>query len=172
VFGGFASRELAARIVDCSPTVVLTAASSWEGPFGAGGDGPAGTKVVDYKKLLDDALELVALQDQESLPRSVLVWKRSALSHLPSELRPGRDYDWDEEVQRCASLSPQPCVAVPSTHPLYVLYTSGTTGKPKGIVRETGGHAVALRYSMDHIYGVGRGDRYWAASECVMSVGV
>ncbi|HEX6679749.1 MAG TPA: AMP-binding protein, partial [Gaiellaceae bacterium] len=149
VFGGFAAHELASRIEDARPKVVVTASCGVEP-----------TALVAYKPLLDAAIELV-----DAKPQRCIVLQRPMLD---AELIPGRDLDWSEAV---AQAEPTPCVPVEATDPLYILYTSGTTGQPKGIVRDNGGHAVALAWSMKHIYGVEPGEVYWAASDVGWVVG-
>jgi len=149
VFGGFAARELAMRIDDAQPKLVLTASCGLE---------PG--RVVDYKALLDRALELASYR-----PAHCLVLQRP---QLPVPLVAGRDLDWQAAV---ATAAPADCVPVAATDPLYILYTSGTTGKPKGVVRDTGGYLVALRWSMQHVYGVQPGEIYWAASDIGWVVG-
>jgi propionyl-CoA synthetase len=149
VFGGFASHELASRIEDAKPKVVVAASCGVE---------PAG--LVPYKPLLDAAIELV-----DSKPRRCIVLQRSMLE---GELDPERDLDWREAVE---AAEPAECVPVEATDPLYILYTSGTTGQPKGIVRDNGGHAVALAWTMKHIYDVEPGEVYWAASDVGWVVG-
>ncbi len=151
VFGGFAAKELAARVDDARPKVVVMASCGVE---------PA--RVVEYKPLLDRALELA-----EHQPEAVVVKQRP---QGEAELREGRDLDWDV-VMRHGANDPAGCVEVAATDPLYVLYTSGTTGKPKGIVRDNGGHAVALAWSLPHIYDVRTGQVFWAASDVGWVVG-
>ena len=149
VFGGFAAHELAARIDDARPTVVVSASCGVEP-----------TRIVEYKPMLDAALERA-----EHKPRACVILQRE---QRPCELVDGRDRDWRELVAAAEPVDPVPVAA---TDPLYVLYTSGTTGKPKGIVRDNGGHAVALLWSMRHIYDVQPGDVYWAASDVGWVVG-
>jgi propionyl-CoA synthetase len=149
VFGGFAAHELASRIEDAQPKVVVSASCGIE---------PA--TLVAYKPLLDAAIELV-----ETKPERCIILQRP---QLEAELDPRRDLDWHEAV---AQAEPAPCVPVEATDPLYILYTSGTTGQPKGIVRDNGGHAVALAWSMKHVYGVDPGEVYWAASDVGWVVG-
>jgi propionyl-CoA synthetase len=149
VFGGFAARELASRIEDAKPKVVVSASCGIE---------PTG--VVPYKPLLDAAIAMV-----ESKPGRCIILQRPMLE---AELDPERDLEWDEAISRA---EPTPCVAVEATDSLYILYTSGTTGQPKGIVRDNGGHAVALAWTMKHIYDVQPGEVYWAASDVGWVVG-
>jgi propionyl-CoA synthetase len=149
VFGGFAANELASRIEDAKPKVVVTASCGIE---------PG--RVVAYKPLLDAAIDLV-----ESKPKRCIVLQRGMLE---ADLEAGRDLDWGEAL---ASAEPAPCVPVEATDPLYILYTSGTTGQPKGIVRDNGGHAVALEWTMKHLYDVKPGEVYWAASDVGWVVG-
>jgi len=149
VFGGFAANELASRIEDAEPKVVVSASCGIE---------PG--RVVAYKPLLDAAIELV-----EAKPERCIVLQRE---ELEAELDPARDLDWRDAV---AAAEPTPCVPVEATDPLYILYTSGTTGQPKGIVRDNGGHAVALEWTMKHVYDVEPGEVYWAASDVGWVVG-
>ncbi len=149
VFGGFAASELAQRIQHAEPKLVLTASCGIE---------PG--RLVAYKPLLDQALAKVSAR-----PRHCLVLQRP---ELRAELEPGRDLDWETEVGRAAAV---PAVPVGASEPLYVLYTSGTTGVPKGIVRDNGGHAVALKWSLEHVYGMQPGDVFWAASDIGWVVG-
>jgi propionyl-CoA synthetase len=149
VFGGFAAHELASRIEDARPKVVVSASCGIEP-----------TTVVEYKPLLDAAIAMV-----EAKPERCIVLQRP---QREAELDPARDLDWREAV---AGAEPAPCVSVAATDPLYILYTSGTTGQPKGIVRDNGGHAVALAWSMEHIYDAAPGEVYWAASDIGWAVG-
>ena len=149
VFGGFASNELASRVDDALPKLVMTASCGIE---------PG--RIVEYKPLLDAALDM-AHHDVDN----VLVFQRPQAA---AEMIDGRDVDWRATV---AAADPVDCVPVQSTDPLYILYTSGTTGQPKGIVRDNGGHAVALAWSMKNLYGVDPGDVYWAASDVGWVVG-
>ena len=151
VFGGFAAAELAARIDDAQPTVVVSASCGLE---------PG--RVVAYKPLLDRALELCAHQ-----PRVVVIKQRDELA---ADLIEPRDVDWDTAL-RAGATDPAGCAEVAATDPLYVLYTSGTTGKPKGIVRDNGGHVVALTWSMRHIFDISAGDVWWTASDVGWVVG-
>jgi propionyl-CoA synthetase len=148
VFGGFAPHELAIRIDDARPKVILSASCGIEVD-----------RIIEYKPLLDRALELASHE-----ARTAILEREQA----HAVLRPGRDLDWAELV---ADAEPVECVPVAATDPLYILYTSGTTAVPKGVVRENGGHAVALRYSMDAIYDTHPGEVYWAASDVGWVVG-
>ena len=149
VFGGFAANELATRIEDCTPKVIVSASCGIE---------PG--RVVAYKSLLDKAIDLA-----KHKPDHCVILQRPMEE---ASLVPGRDVDWQEAV---AAASPHGCVEVLATDPLYILYTSGTTGQPKGIVRDNGGHAVALKWSMKNIYNVEPGEVYWAASDVGWVVG-
>jgi propionyl-CoA synthetase len=149
VFGGFAANELAKRIEDAQPKAIVSASCGIE---------PG--RVVAYKPLLDAAIDLV-----EAKPERCIVLQRP---EVEAALEPERDVDWSEAVSRA---KPVDCVSVDATDPLYILYTSGTTGQPKGIVRDNGGHAVALEWSMQHVYGVSPGEVYWAASDVGWVVG-
>jgi propionyl-CoA synthetase len=149
VFGGFASNELAVRIDDASPKVIVSASCGIE---------PG--RVVAYKPLLDGAIELA-----EHKPTSCIILQRPTQE---ASLVPGRDLDWAQSV---AAAQPADCVPMKANDPLYVLYTSGTTGQPKGVVRDTGGSIVSLKWSMKHIYNVDPGDVYWAASDVGWVVG-
>lgn len=149
VFGGFAAEELAVRIDSSQPKVVL---------WGSCGIEPS--RVVPYQPLLERALELA-----EWRVESTVVKQRE---HSPATLRQGRDADWDELEARATAAE---CVSVESTDPLYIMYTSGTTGKPKGVVRDTGGHAVALNWSTKAIFDVDPGDVFWAISDMGWQLG-
>jgi propionyl-CoA synthetase len=149
VFGGFAPNELATRIDDARPKVIVSASCGVEG-----------SRVVRYKPMLDAAIERASHK-----PSACVVLQRP---QERAELLPGRDRDWDEAE---AAAAPADCVPVAATDPLYVLYTSGTTGQPKGIVRDNGGHAVALSWSMPNLYDVRPGEVFWTASDVGWVVG-
>ena len=149
VFGGFAAHELATRIDDARPRVVLTASCGIEV-----------NRVIPYKPLLD-----AAINESKAKPAACIVLQRPICR---AELQPGRDHDWHDLE---AKAHPADCVPVAATDPLYILYTSGTTGVPKGVVRDNGGHAVALAWSMRNIYGVSPEDVFWTASDVGWVVG-
>ena len=149
VFGGFAAHELAIRIDDATPKVVLAASGGIEV-----------TKIIPYKPIIDAALAEATHQ-----PAACVVYQRP---FLKADLQTGRDYDWESLL---ATATKADYVPVAATDPLYILYTSGTTGQPKGIVRDNGGHAVALQYSMKYIYGALPGETFWAASDVGWVVG-
>ncbi|MCA9961329.1 MAG: propionyl-CoA synthetase [Chloroflexota bacterium] len=149
VFGGFAANELATRINDAKPKVLLSASCGIEP-----------NRIVPYKPLLDKAIEMATFE-----PKQCLILQRPQLT---ATLVNGRDHDWRDYVAEAEAAD---CVSVAATDPLYILYTSGTTGVPKGVVRDNGGHAVALKWSMEYIYNVKPGDVYWAASDVGWVVG-
>jgi propionyl-CoA synthetase len=149
VFGGFAAKELATRVDDARPRVILSASCGIET-----------TRVIPYKPLLDRALEIASHR-----PEHCVILSRP---QAEATLVAGRDLDWDSVM---GPAEPAPCRPVAATDPLYILYTSGTTGVPKGVVRDNGGHAVALRWTMEKIYAVAPGEVYWAASDVGWVVG-
>ena len=149
VFGGFAAPELAARIDDATPKVVVSASCGIET-----------TRVLEYKPILDQALSLSSSKPE----RCVILQRPQAAAALTER----RDLDWEQAM---AAAGPADCVPVAATDPLYILYTSGTTAKPKGVVRDNGGHAVVLRWSMENIYDTGPGEVFWAASDIGWVVG-
>ncbi len=149
VFGGFASNELAVRIDDAAPKVIVSATCGVEP-----------TRIVPYKPLLDAAIDLA-----KHKPSSCIILHRPMQD---AELVAGRDHDWEAAV---SAAEPAACVPVKANDPLYILYTSGTTGQPKGVVRDTGGSIVALKWSMKNVYGAQPGEVYWAASDVGWVVG-
>ncbi len=149
VFGGFAAKELAVRINDCSPKVIVTASCGIE---------PG--RIVEYQPLVEEALDI-----SNASATSCVVFQRPQSSW---QLKEGRDKDWLESI---AAATPADCAVLKSTDPLYILYTSGTTGAPKGVVKDIGGSVVSLKWTMSSIYNVQPGDVYWAASDIGWVVG-
>jgi propionyl-CoA synthetase len=153
VFGGFAAKELATRIDDAKPKVILSASCGLEG-----------ARVIPYKPLLDEAIQLARHK-----PQICLILQRP---QCEAKLIAGRDHDWRKVWEQAVEYAKtSDCVPVLATDPLYILYTSGTTGVPKGVVRDNGGHMVALKWSMQYLYGVNPGEVYWAASDVGWVVG-
>ena len=149
VFGGFASNELAVRIDDAKPKAIIAASCGLEP-----------NRIVEYKPLIDSAIELASYK-----PETVVIFQRP---QCEAKLINGRDYDW-EHIQD--KVEKTPCVSVEGSHPAYILYTSGTTGAPKGVVRPTAGHLVALNWTMKNFYDVDPGEVFWAASDIGWIVG-
>ncbi|GHB96313.1 propionyl-CoA synthetase [Cerasicoccus arenae] len=149
VFGGFAPNELAKRINDARPKLIVSASCGIET-----------NRVVEYKPMLDEAIHMATVKPN----RCIILQRPQTMAMLTL----GRDLDWAEEM---ANAEPAACVSVEATDPLYILYTSGSTGVPKGIVRDNGGHAVAMKWSMEYVYNVKPGEVYWAASDVGWVVG-
>ena len=149
VFGGFAATELATRINDAKPKVVLSTSCGIEG-----------SRIIKYKPLLDGAIEI-----SDYKPAHTVIFQRP---QEVAEMQEGRDVDWASAV---AKATPAPCTSVEATDPLYILYTSGTTGQPKGVVRDNGGHAVAMMWTMKNLYNIEPGEVFWAASDIGWVVG-
>ena len=153
VFGGFAAKELATRIDDAKPKVILSASCGLEG-----------ARVIPYKPLLDEAIKLA-----QHKPDTCLILQRP---QCEAQLTPGRDHDWRRVWEHAVNYAKtSECVPVLATDPLYILYTSGTTGIPKGVVRDNGGHMVALKWSMQYLYGVNPGEVWWSGSDVGWVVG-
>jgi propionyl-CoA synthetase len=153
VFGGFAAKELATRINDCTPKIILSASCGLEG-----------ARVIPYKPLLDEAIKLAGHK-----PETCLILQRP---QCEATLVAGRDHDWRKTWEHAVNYAKtSECVPVHATDPLYILYTSGTTGIPKGVVRDNGGHMVALKWSMQNLYGVSPGEVWWSGSDVGWVVG-
>ena len=149
VFGGFAAREVATRIIDAGPKLIVAASCGIEP-----------NRIIPYMPVIDAAIEIAG-----GVPATCVVVQRDALK---AELKRGRDHDWSDVM---ATAQPVPSVPVAATDPLYILYTSGTTGQPKGIVRPSGGHLVAMAWSLRHVFDTHPGDVFWAASDIGWVVG-
>jgi propionyl-CoA synthetase len=153
VFGGFAAKELATRIDDCQPKLILSASCGIEG-----------ARVIPYKPMLDEAIKLA-----KHKPQACMILQRP---QCEAQLTEGRDFDWRKVWEYAVDYAKtSECVPAAATDPLYILYTSGTTGRPKGVVRDNGGHMVALKWSMHNLYGVDPGEIFWCASDIGWVVG-